>query len=136
MAAESVTLGYQRMVEVISGMMRHAEPLHHSTGREIAPARQRHDFTQAQLAEAERQHRVCPLSSVSPAPILPAKSPSHLDAGREVRLEPGSRQPDEAGKRSHADGFHGPETPTVLLDVGLDALRQRVASSVDKRSGK
>ena len=65
-----VALGQTRMVEVVRGVVGHAQPLHDSTRADVGRDRERHDLFQADILEAETDSLAGRLRRLAVSPSL------------------------------------------------------------------
>ena len=114
------------MIEVVSRIVRHANPLHDTSRSDIAGHGKRHDLFKLQGLKAKLQRGTRTLCGIPPAPIVGCKAPSNLDARREGRLKVWNRQADKSSKRRHAPNLDGPETKAMLIEVCFYPQCERV----------
>ncbi len=93
MAAQPVALRHLRMVEVVGGVVGHAQALHDRLGTGVGDGGQGDDLFQAQFLKAEAQAFARALGGVAAAPERPGQAPGDLDnllsGGRKMGLEVG-----------------------------------------------
>ena len=70
MTAQWVTLGQTRMVEVVSGIVGHAQSLHDRPRPDVGWDRERHDLVQPDILEAEADSLAGRLGRVTVSPGL------------------------------------------------------------------
>ncbi len=125
--AKRMPIRHQWMVEVVGRVVDHPDLLHHASRANIAWRRGRHDFSQPQRIESKSQRRSGAFSGIAPTPVVRGKTPTDLDAGREVRLEVRNGESNEPNERHHAGNFNGPEAEAVPVECFLELTRQRIA---------
>src|SRR5579862_2327124 len=122
-----MTDGNPRMLEIVSRISGHSEPLHHPPRRLVERRRERDDLVQVELRESVFECGLTGLGRVAVPPVLAREPPADLDRRREVRLEARTREADEADEARAAGNLDGPQTPALLLEVPTDVLRECVA---------
>src|SRR6266545_1736049 len=88
-----------RMVEVVGGIMSHAELFHHPAGAQIAGDGEGHDFFKPKNLKSIIHHCTRAFSRQTLSPQLRCDSPSRFHTRRESRFERRHAQADEAGER-------------------------------------
>ena len=76
MPAKRMSVGHVRMVEVVGGVVGHAEPFHDAARRMIVRHRERHDFVEPQRFEPERERGDRAFSRVAVAPVVGGQPPA------------------------------------------------------------
>lgn len=69
---------------------------------------ERDDLLQSQPLEPELQRRAAGFGGVAVPPMFPRQSPTHLDAAREMDLEPHHHQPNKPQERRNSGGLDRP----------------------------
>lgn len=124
------------MIEVVSRIVRHANPLHDTSGSNIAGHGKRHDLFKLQGLKAKLQRGTRTLCGIPAAPIVGCKAPSNLDARREGRLKVWNRQADKSSKRRNAPNLDGPETKAMLIEVSFYPQCERVTFHTPQDPGQ
>jgi len=96
------------MIEVAGPIVVHSQPLHHAPRRNVVWHGERDDLLQPQPLEPELQRRAPGFGGVAVPPMFPRHSPTHLDAGREMGLEPHHGQPNKPQERRNPGGLDRP----------------------------
>src|SRR3569832_578183 len=129
-APQGMADGQQRVIEVLGGIARHAQPLHHAPRTDVVGGGEGHDLEQTQEDEAERQRGTHRHRGITVAPEWMGQPPAELDArigGPKGRREFWDHQAGGPDERRHAGHFDRPQTETVARHVGSVAGGGRVA---------
>jgi hypothetical protein len=128
------------VVEVVVGVARHPELLHHTPGTGIGRDGHRDDLVKPNLTEAELDTRSRRLGGIAAAPVLAGQPPPDLDRRGEVGLEITLGQADEADERRSVENLDAtddfdpaehldrPQPPSALIDPVGDVACLRVAA--------
>jgi hypothetical protein len=116
------------MVEVVSAVAAHPEPLHDPPRADVGRYGERHYLVEAEVDKARLERRPARLGRDSPAPERAIEAPADLDCGREMLLERRLGEPHEADERLLADYLDCPEPIAEPLEVGRDPIDERVGS--------
>ena len=117
------------MIEVVRGIVSHAELLHDASGPQIIRYGERDNFIQCRRFEAVAQRRPSAFRSQALSPILGRQPPADFNARREVRDETWHVQSDEADERPIAPDFRGEQAESVLAKVFLHTIHALIAFS-------
>ena len=109
------------MVEIVVGIVRHANFFHHAPRAPVRRHGEGHDFVESKPFKAERQSRLRALGGIASPPMLGRQSPADFDAGREVRLEWRITQTDEPRKGRNTGNFDCPQAEAMFSEVRLDS---------------
>jgi len=131
-----MALRKERVLEVVGCRARHADAFHHAARAPVRQDREGHDLLQAEAAEGEVQGMAGGLRGEASSPAPGIQSPADLHAGREMRVEPGNRQPDEADEVRLAGNLHSPQAEPVRGEVAADAPGKGVALGAVERLGQ
>jgi hypothetical protein len=124
------------MVEVLAGIVRHADFFHDAARAPIWDGRKGNNLREFQFIEAECQRRAGALGRVTIAPVFGGEPPTDFDGGCEVGFEWRMAKADESGKRRDADDLHGPQAEAVLVEVNLDAGGAGIALLTRQKAGE
>ena len=127
-----VTGRKMRVVEIVGGIMVHAELLHDPLRGKIGCSGERHDLVEAEYPEAVVDHGLCRFSGYTLVPIDAGEAPPDLVGGSERCVERGRVEPDESGERDGGLDLDSPESPTALSEPGGDAIDERRRSRLGR----
>src|SRR5665811_2565518 len=125
MRSKRVAERYRRMFEVIAGVARHADALHHAPRSYVALSRECDDLVESGDFEPKVQRRPSGFRGIPVAPERGAQTPADLDGRHEGRIEHRGVQADETDEWRDAYDLHGPEPEALRCELGLDALSER-----------
>src|SRR4051794_36399399 len=111
MATERVADRNARVVEVVGGIARHPEALHHAHRAGVPRRGERDDLLEAQLLEAEAERGPRAFRGVAEAPGVTRQPPADLDRGSEWGIECDLGEPGEPDERGVRSPLHRPQTP-------------------------
>ena len=120
------------MIEVTGGIPPHPDAPHYPLRPGIANVRERHNFLQPDLIEAEGDRRSGSLGRVAISPELAGEPPADLDRRCEGRLEHGFVETHEPDERSGATYLDGPQAEAAPLEflLSIRAMKSAVSSRV------
>lgn len=124
------------MIEVLPGIARHSEALHHRARAEVGWHRERDNLRESVLVEADSTRLARGLAREAAPPSRAREAPGDLDRGREMRVEADAMQPHESDEGLTAFDFHGPGPEAVLGEVGVDAVCEAVARGAVEHSAQ
>jgi len=124
-----MALRQARMIEIVRGIVRHAELFHYPPGSHVAWHCECDNLVQCQAFEAVTQCRASAFGGQPLAPVGRPQSPGDFDAGRKVRQETRHVQPDEADESAVAAEFRGEQAESAFAKVPLNAIHALIAFS-------
>ena len=127
MPPEPMALGQCRMIEIVAGVVNHANFLHNPTRTEVSGCGERYDLIEPRISEPVGQHLPRTFGGVSVTPVLGCQPPADLHTWRKMCLERGNRKSDESGEWHDLRNLHGPEPKAMLLKMGLDPCSADIA---------
>src|SRR5688572_5021283 len=131
-----MTGGQIRMIEIISGLVKHADSFHDPSRSTVVRDGKGHNLVKPQDVEPECQRRTGTFGSEAAPPELRGKTPSDFRTRRKRCFESGTGKADEASERRNIWNFDGPETPAVLTELVLNPFGQSVAFFSGERRRK
>src|SRR5579871_803855 len=111
-----VTGRQPRMLEIVAGIVPHAEPYHHGARARVGRDGEGDYFGQGELLEGEAQALARSLGRQPKPPARPAQPPHDLDARGEMCLEGRHRQPYAADQLPASAQLRRPQPPAVPCD--------------------
>src|SRR5512138_331040 len=129
---ERMPLRQERMVEVVLGIVRHAQLLHDAPRADIGGYGPGEDLIQPDRLEPVAQRLARPFRRVAFPPRVGSQPPSDLDARRERGVEGRPLKAHVACDRATVPELDGPEAEAVLLEVRLDAGESSPRSSAGR----
>ncbi len=126
----------QWVIEVIGGVVDHAELFHDVAGALVADGGHGDDLGKLESVEAVGERGLCALGGVAVAPVLIGEPPANLDTGREVGAEARGGEADEADKLRDAGHLDRPDTEAFLSKVRLDTVCDGIALGGREGAGK
>lgn len=124
------------MIEVISGIVSHPDSLHDSPRSPVVRDSERDDFLQPQLFESKCNDASRGLGGVTIAPPIGGQAPTHFHARCEVSVKSWDGEADETGEGYETDNFQSPRSESVIMEVTLDPVYQRIALFRSERGRK
>jgi hypothetical protein len=126
-AAKRVSGRKARMVEVVGGIVGHAEPLHQALRARVGEGGEGDKGIEVKDFEGVADDFATAFCGEALAPGVRGKAPADFDAGSEVCVEIGDGKTDVADEGIAGAEFGGAEAEAVELEVGLDAVRELIA---------
>lgn len=124
-----------RVVEIIGGVVSHADFFHDAAGAEIAGHGEGDEFFEGERTEGVLNDGASAFGGKSLAPEIGEKPPADFDAGSEVRVEGGDVEADEAEERGVAGEFRGVKAKAVLGKVRFNAIEELITFAAGERGG-
>ena len=121
-AAERMPLRKRGMVEVVRGIVGHAELLHDPARAQVGGRGEGDELGQIESAKGMANDGLRAFIGKSPAPVRRGKAPADFDAGRESCLKARNGEADIADELALLAGFGGPEAEAVAGEVRFDAV--------------
>jgi hypothetical protein len=122
-----MTGGQIRVIEIISGLVKHADSFHDPPRSTVVRDGKGHNLVKPQDVEPECQRRTGTFGRIAAPPELRGKTPSDFRTRRKRCVEPGTGKADEASERRKLWNFDGPEPPAVLTELVLNPFGEKVA---------
>lgn len=125
----------QRMIEVVVGIVRHAQLFHHSPGAGIFRHCEGNHLHQPEFPERKAQDLPRGLRGQSLPPKLARQPPANFNGGHERSIEARNRETDEAQKYPIVTELGREQTEAVLLEVNMDAVNQPIRLFLAEQGG-
>lgn len=127
MPPQWMPLGEQRVIKILSPIMRHTQLLHHPARPEIPQRRKRNNALQLQILKRMPDYLSCSLCRKSQPPAIPREPPAHLDTRSERSLKTRHRQSNETHELRRLPQFRRPQPESMRCKVRLNPVHQKVA---------
>ena len=116
-----------RVIEIIRGIVRHAQFFHHPPGGQIVRNRHGNEFPQPQRSEGVGNDGAGSFGCQALVPESLREAPADLHRRHEGSLEGGNPEPDIAGEPAACKGLHRVKTKPATFQIGHDAVHHVVA---------
>lgn len=117
----------ERVVEVVGGIVSHAEFFHDAAGAEIGGDSEGDERGESESAGGVADNFAGGFGAEAVSPVSGREPPADFDAGSEMRGEGGDGEADVADEGVGGAEFEGAEAEAMALEVGLDAVGEGVA---------
>src|SRR5580658_4511780 len=123
-----------RVVEIVGGVVGHAQLFHHPPQPPIRWNRESDDFRKLHVVESEAENGLSAFGSQALSPKLGAQEPADLDARSEMRFVGDVSHSNEADELAGGAQFGGEERESVLRLMGFDACYEGIGFFARERS--
>lgn len=127
MAAQRVLQRQVWVIEVIGRIVRHTQFFHDPSRPPVIENGKRNQIFESQTSERVPHYSPRTFSCQPSAPIFVRESPSDFNAWGETCPKARNSQPDITNEGLLLRQFHGTQPETVLSEMRLDMIDQRVA---------
>lgn len=135
MAAKGVSGRKARMVEVVGGIVGHAEFLHHALRSSVGEGGEGDKGIEVKDFEGVADDFAAAFGGETLTPGVRGEAPADFDARSEVGVEIGDGKADETDEGIVGAKFGGAEAEAVELEVGFDAVGELIALLAGEYAG-
>jgi len=125
-ATEPMARFDKRMIEIVGGIARHTEALHHTLRANVRDGRHRYHLLAREFLEGKGERSACAFRRVSMMPGIEGKTPADFQGGREMSFEGNFLERDHARERRPAFDFRDPPAIAVALERGAQSRGRRL----------
>jgi hypothetical protein len=113
---------YQGMIEIVAGIMGHADVFHHTARRSVRGHGQCNNLRKIQALKSKAQYSSGGLSGVALIPVLRCDTPANFHTRSEVRFESRYQQSNASDEWINIRYLNNPKSEAVPGPVRLDTI--------------